>query len=116
LETRKGWVQRDFSIAVLANGIVDLDTFGSSSLVVPKDRWPDHFAGTIQENGSVHLAAQSDRVRIRLSDLLDARKDTVPPIFWALLRPKRFWGRERIFGGCLSKHVPVPIYKNHLAP
>jgi len=85
-------------------------TLGSTSTIVPEDRWSEHMIGIVQKRGPVHLPGEADGLRrreclrCRRPQSGDAFFGSAPPILGILLGEERFGSRHRQGDRSLSQH------------
>ena len=98
-----------------ADGTFDFGTLFECALVIPQDRFSDHFVVFIEKDAAVHLPRETDALYVAglefclFDDILDRLDDGVPPIFWVLFTPKRFRGVARILLGIACQYFSFVI-------
>ena len=63
-ETRQRDIAADLDEPFLPNPLVNLVALRLAALVVPQDRWSQHFSMLIQQHQTVHLTGQTDSLNL----------------------------------------------------
>ena len=112
-ESRQGIVAGNLDQIFATDARANLVAFIAATLIVPEDRGPEDLSFIVEQDESVHLAGQANRLdgfaggTGERAD--DAVQSGVPPLARILFGPKRV-GREKVKWSCGAAHdAPVAI-------